>query len=77
MTGKELIIYIVEHNLMDKDIFKEGSVFSFLNVECLTVEEAALRYNVGYETIHAWCTLGKFQSILVNDKIYILINKGE
>ena len=77
MTGKELIIYIVEHNLMDKDIFKEDSVFSFLNVECLTVEEAALRYHVGYETIHAWCTLGKFQSILVNDKIYILINKGE
>ena len=69
MTGKELIIYIVEHNLMDKDIFKEDPVFSFLNVECLTVEE--------YETIHAWCTLGKFRSILVNDKIYILINRGE
>ena len=77
MTGKELILYIVDNNLADKDIFEDKGLFGFLNVECLTVDEAALKYNVGYETIHAWCTLGKLKSIRIEEKLYILSKKGE
>ena len=77
MTGRDLIIYIIENNLYDKDIFKDDEFFKFLNIDCMTVKEAALKNNVGIETIHAWCTLGKMKSININGTIYILTNRSE
>ena len=75
MTGKELIDYILENNLVDADIFKSDKLFKFIGIDCMPIAEACLKYNVGYETIHAWCTLGKLKSIRIEDKIYILSKK--
>lgn len=61
MTGKELIIYILENNLENETV---------LNV--MTVDEAAVKYEVGVETIKAWCKLGVIPSIKLNEEFYIL-----
>jgi len=53
MTGKELILYILENNLENKQVFENGKFLGFL-----TVEEAAKKFDVGVATIHTWKTLG-------------------
>ena len=38
----------------------------------MTVKEAALKHNVGTETINAWIRLGKLKYIMLNSTVYIL-----
>ena len=52
MTGKELILYILENNLEDSEIFKDGRFLDFL-----TVSEAAVKFNVGEATVKTWLDL--------------------
>ena len=66
MTGRELIVYILQHNLEDTDIFKDGKFA--LGV---TIEEAAEEFNVGSETIKAWLELGWVKGIRINDDQYV------
>lgn len=66
MTGRDLIIYILQNNLEDKPIFKDGKLLGFM-----TVSEAALNFNVGTSTIMAWIQLGVLKSIKIEDKYYI------
>ena len=61
MTGRELIIYILENRLEDKKI----SWF-------MTVEEAAVKFKVGVETVKVWYSLGFISGITIGDTIYIL-----
>ena len=49
MTGKEMILYILENNLEDSEIFKDGRFLDFL-----TVSEAAVKFNVGEATAKTW-----------------------
>lgn len=68
MTGRDLIIYILEHNLEDKPVVgKNGIIGSFL----LTVDQAAMRLNVGNSTIRTLCGLGKLKSIVSGSALYI------
>ena len=48
MTGRDLIIYILQNNLEDEEIFKDGKFIGFV-----TLNEAAVRLNVGVETVKA------------------------
>ena len=64
MTGKELIIYILQNNLENERI---------LNL--ITVDEAAVKYEVGSETIKAWCTLNVIPNIKLGNVLYIIDNK--
>ena len=66
MTGRELIIYILENNLEEEPIFEDGRFIGFM-----TVEEAAERMDVGVATIIAWIALGKLDHLLIGTKFYI------
>lgn len=66
MTGKDLIIYILMNNLEDKPIFQNGKFLDFL-----TENEAALKFNVGINTVKIWYELGFINGIKIGDKIYI------
>lgn len=63
MIGKDLIIYILENNL-------EGEKLSWF----ITIEEAAVKFNVGIETIKLWFALGFISGIKIEDNIYIFTN---
>lgn len=61
MTGRELIIYILDNKLEDTKL-----------LGLLTVEEAAVKYCVGVATITSWYELGLIKGIKVGEKIFIL-----
>ena len=61
MTGRELIIYILENNLEDTKL-----------LGLLTVEEAAVKYGVGPATVKSWYEIGLVKGIKVGDKLFIL-----
>lgn len=53
MTGRELIIYILQHNLEDEVVLIKEQF-----IPHMTEKEAAVKFNVGIATIKAWRKLG-------------------
>lgn len=77
MTGKDLIIYILQNNLEDEVVLKEGFFVGFMDEN-----EAAVKFNVGVWTIWAWYSIGALDGIQVGEKLYFMKNaqdprKGE
>lgn len=66
MTGRDLIVYILANNLEDEQVFKDGKLIGFL-----TIEQAALKFEVGMATIEALIQLGKLNSIQIGEAVYI------
>ena len=54
MTGRELILYILQNNLENEVVINQGLFVGFLNEK-----EAAIKFNVGIATIKAWRKRGK------------------
>lgn len=69
MTGRDLIIYILENGLEDSPIFENG-VF----IGLMTEEQAAVKFHVGAETVRAWHALGMLNGIKIGDMVYIFVN---
>ena len=69
MTGRDLILYILENKLEDEPIVKDGKFVGFV-----TMGEAAVRMNVGEATIRAWLKQGLMDGIKIGDTIYICDN---
>lgn len=69
MTGRDLIIYILENGLEDEPVFKNGKFVGFV-----TADEAAAKMNVGVATICALTHQGRLDSIAVKEGIYIPAN---
>ena len=65
MTGKDLIIYILQNNLENEVILENGVLCGFL-----TEEDAAAKLCVGPATIKAWYDYGILQGIKIGDSIY-------
>ena len=73
MTGRELIIYILENSLESEEIFSGDTV----NLPgLLTLEEAAVKMNTGISTVRTLYLLGKIKGYRIGGKIYIY-NKKE
>lgn len=66
MTGRELILYILENNLEDELISSDGRFLDFT-----TVDEAAAHYGVGTATIKTWIDYGWLSAIHIGNEIYI------
>lgn len=66
MTGKDLIIYILQNNLEDEPIVKDGKFIGLL-----TDVEFATRLNVGVATVHTMIKLGTIDSVQIGGSIYI------
>ena len=72
MTGKELILYILQNNLENEVVFKDG-IFIWLMNE----EEAAAKFGVGVATIKAWYICGMLSGTKIGDHLYFLRNAAE
>lgn len=66
MTGRDLIIYILEHNLEDEPVFKDGKFIGFLSCG-----EVAQHYSVGGATVQAWIKEKMIDSVQVNGGVFI------
>ena len=66
MTGRELIIYILENGLEDEPVFKNGTFIGFI-----TPTEMAVKAGVGTATVCAWVHQGSVPSEAVHEGIYI------
>ena len=69
MTGKELIIYILQNDLENEVVVKDG-IFVWLMNE----EEAAVKFGVGISTIKAWYACGMLSGTKINNHLYFLRN---
>lgn len=66
MTGRDLILYILKHKLEDKPINDLWCLKDFI-----TTSEAAVKYDVGEETIKVWFAQGVLGGIQMGNTIYI------
>lgn len=66
MTGRELILYILENHLENEPIYKDGKLLGYM-----TEVEAAEKFGVGLSTIKVWVNQELLQGILIGATIYI------
>lgn len=71
MTGRELIIYILENGLEDEPIIQEGMIV-MKNLGYIPLDEAALKLKVGFSTILSLLMRGDITGSKIGEKIYIL-----
>lgn len=69
LTGRELIMFILENHLEDAPVFDDGNIIGFM-----TEGEAAAKFDVGIYTIRVWINEGKMTGIRLNDVVYIPAN---
>ena len=69
MTGRELILYILENKLEDEIVIKDG-IFVWLMDE----NEAAVKFGVGVANIRAWYVTGMLSGTKIGDHLYFLRN---
>lgn len=67
MTGKDLIIYILQNNLEDMSVSIDGGFLGFLNTK-----QAAVKFNVGEATVRIWYQLKAIDGIMIGNELYIL-----
>lgn len=66
MTGRDLIVYIMQNHLEERPIFQNGRFLDFM-----TVKEAAAKFEVGEATIRVWVKMGTFPYVLFGGEIFI------
>lgn len=69
MTGRDLIVYILQNNLEDEPVFENGKLLGFM-----TPTEAAVKFKVGEATIIAFYELKMLPGIMIGDDLYIPAN---
>lgn len=70
MNGKELMVYILENDLLDKPMLDEDGIPIWL----MTVAEAATIFDVDSYTIRTWIIEGKLKYEFVNGRYHIYRN---
>lgn len=65
MTGKDLIVYILRHNLENEEVLKDGIFVGFLNEK-----QAAAKFEVGVETIKVWYALRLLEGFEIDEHLY-------
>ena len=69
MTGRDLIIYILQNDLLDKPVYENGSLLGFM-----TAIEAAAKFHVGLATIYIWASRNDIPSARIGEDLYIYAN---
>ena len=70
MTGRELIVYILENGLENEPVIKDGKFIGFK-----TVSEVAVSMNVGVATVETLLSMGRLRGESINSGIYIPVNE--
>lgn len=65
MTGKELILYILQNNLENTVVLENGIFTGFM-----TEQEAAVKFCVGVATIRAWYQCRWIDGTKIGDSLY-------
>jgi len=66
MTGRELIVYILQNHLEDEPVFKDGTFVGFYSEN-----EFAAKMNVGTGTVRTWAKMQMIEAVQVGDELYI------
>lgn len=66
MTGRDLIIYILQNNLENEPVFKDGKLLGFK-----TINEIASENDVGRETVCTWIHLDMIPYVKLSSDILI------
>lgn len=69
MTGRELIVYILENHLEDEPVFKDGAFVGFV-----PVGKAAEEMNVGLASMDVMINMYGADYICTEDGIYLPFN---
>ena len=69
MTGRELIIHILQNNLEDKQLFENGELLGFM-----TDVEAAMKFGVGLQTVRLWYGLNQIDGVMFGSQLYVPVN---
>jgi hypothetical protein len=67
MTGRDVIIYILQNNLENEVIIKDGVFIRLMNEK-----EAAVKFEVGVATIKAWYETGILKGTKIGNSIFFL-----
>ena len=67
MTGKDLILYILQNNLENTEVFQDGFFVGFMSEG-----EAAVKFGVGTATIESWYIRGMINGIRIGGSLYFL-----
>ena len=67
MTGRELIMYILDNHLEDEPVFRNGTFIGYVS----DVKFAEM-LGVGVATVHAWVLLGRVKdAIMIGDTVFV------
>lgn len=69
MTGRDLIIYIMNNGLENEEVIKDGVMVGLINEA-----QVAARFGVGVSTVRAWVTLGMIKGVRVGHDLMFLNN---
>lgn len=72
MTGRELILYILENNLENEVVIKDG-IFVWLMSE----EEAAVKFGVGVAQVRAWYMCQMLSGTQIGGRLYFLRTESD
>ena len=70
MTGRDLIILILNNHLEDAVVFDDLRALGLY-----TIEEAAVKLHIGVESIKAQCSIDAIQHFEIGNKTYIYIKE--
>ena len=70
MTGRELMMFILENNLENENIFSENILSSI----CMSASEAAIKFDTGISTINTWIKTGMIPSLTIDGITYVYKN---
>ena len=73
MTGRDIIVYILTHNLEDVDMIAfvyDGEEDDRL-VDFISEEEAAVKFDVGVATVRAWADMKLIEAVRINGTIFV------
>ena len=67
MTGRELIMYILENHREDEPVFQNGTFIGYVSDTKL-----AEMLGVGVATVHTWILLGRVKdAIMIGDTMFV------
>lgn len=66
MTGRDLILYILEHKLEDERVFENGTFLGFI-----TLNEFASKNSVGVATVFTWIFRGQLDHVKIGN-LYLI-----
>ena len=66
MTGRDLILYILQNGLENEPVFNNGKLLGFMDIV-----GAAEKFNVGLSTVRVWMDMGELPYIRIGNYFFI------